>query len=45
MGDCSYKKAIKNDSLKVVGNKTLIRNIPAWMSNSLFAGLPSASEI
>jgi DNA-binding HxlR family transcriptional regulator len=45
MGDCSYKKAIKDGSLKVVGNKTLIRNIPAWLSNSLFADLPSASGI
>lgn len=45
MGDSTYKKAIKDGSLKVIGNKTLTRNITAWMSNSLFADLPSASEI
>jgi DNA-binding HxlR family transcriptional regulator len=45
MGDSTYKKAINNGSLKVVGNKSLTRNITAWMSNSLFADLPSASEI
>ena len=45
MGESTYKKAINDGSLKVVGNKSLTRNITAWMSNSLFADLPSASEI
>ena len=45
MGDSTYRKAIKDGRLKVVGNTLLTRNISAWMSNSLFAGLPSASEI
>ena len=45
MGDSTYKKAINDGSLKIVGNKALTRNITAWMSNSLFADLPSASEI
>jgi alkyl sulfatase BDS1-like metallo-beta-lactamase superfamily hydrolase len=45
MGDSTYKKAIREGSLKVVGNAQLTRNITAWLSNSLFADLPSASEI
>jgi hypothetical protein len=45
MGDSTYKEAINDDSLKVVGNKMLTRNITSWMSNSLFADLPSASDI
>ena len=45
MGDNTYRKAIKDGQLKVVGNRALTRNITAWMSNSLFAGLPSAREI
>ena len=45
MGDNTYRKAIKDGHLKVIGNKTLTRNITAWMSNSLFADLPSAREI
>ena len=45
MGDSTYKMAIKDGSLKVVGNTQLTRNITAWLSNSLFADLPSASEI
>ena len=30
---------------KLVGNKALTRDITAWMSNSVFADLPAASEI
>ncbi len=45
MGDNTYKKAIKDEDLKLVGNKTLTRNITSWMSNSVFTDLPSASEI
>ena len=45
MGESTYKKAVNDGSLKVVGNKTLTRNITAWMSNSLFADLPPASKI
>ncbi len=45
MGDNTYKQAIKNGTLKVVGNSILTRNITEWMSNSLFTDLPSASEI
>ena len=45
MGESSYKRAIKDGTLKVVGNAILTRNITAWMSNSMFADLPSAREI
>lgn len=45
MGDNTYKKAIRDGSLKIVGNKVLTHNISAWMSNSIFADLPSAREI
>lgn len=45
MGDNTYKKAIRDGSLKIVGNKVLTHNISAWMSNSIFADLPSAREV
>ena len=45
MGESTYKRAIKDGTLKVIGNSSLTRNITAWMSNSLFADLPSAREI
>jgi len=45
MGNCSYKKAQQSGSIKIVGDKLLVRNITSWMPNSVFADLPSASEI
>ena len=45
MGDTTYKKSIAEGSLKVVGPKALTREITAWMGNSIFTELPSASEI
>jgi DNA-binding HxlR family transcriptional regulator len=45
MGDNSYKKAVADGSLKIVGDKALTRNITSWMQNSIFAGLPPANEI
>jgi len=45
MGDTTYKKATREGSLIVVGDKNLTRNITAWMSNSIFTDLPSAKEI
>ena len=45
MGDKTYKKAIKDGDLKLIGNKILTRNITSWMHNSVFTDLPSASEI
>ncbi len=37
MGETSYKKAINNKSLTVVGSRELTKNIPHWMSNCMFA--------
>jgi DNA-binding HxlR family transcriptional regulator len=45
MGDNTYKKAIKDGDLKLVGNKTFTRNVTTWMTNSVFTDLPSAKEI
>ncbi len=45
MGDNGYRKAIRDGDLKIVGEKTLTRNVTAWMNNSIFTDLPSASEI
>jgi len=45
MGDNTYKQAIRDGSLKIVGDRILTHNITAWMSNSVFSDLPSAREI
>lgn len=45
MGDSSYKKAVANDSLKIVGPKALINDVAAWMEVSVFADIAPASEI
>lgn len=45
MGDNTYKKAMGDDSLKIVGNENLTRNITSWMNISFFTDLPPASEI
>ena len=44
MGDSSYKQAVKQGDLKLIGDKNLTQNISAWMSNSIFTDLPAASE-
>jgi DNA-binding HxlR family transcriptional regulator len=45
MGESSYRKAMGEGNLTVVGNKALTRNITSWMANSIFADLPPATEI
>lgn len=45
MGEGTYKKAIREGELTLVGDKVLTRNISSWLSNSVFADLPAASEI
>ena len=45
MGDTTYKKAIADDELKLVGPKTLTKDISSWMESSVFAGIAPASEI
>lgn len=45
MGDLSYRKAVNNGDIKVVGPKPLTRNIFTWMNHSIFADLPPAEDI
>ena len=45
MGDTSYKKAIANDELKLVGPKVLTKDVSRWMEISGFADIAPASEI
>lgn len=45
MGEYSYRKAEKAGDIKIVGSNALTRNITSWLSNSMFADLPPASEI
>jgi hypothetical protein len=45
MGESSYRKAMGEGALTVVGHRALTRNITAWMANSIFADLPPANEI
>lgn len=45
MGDVSYRKAVNNGDLKVVGPGALTKNIFSWLNISIFADLPSADEI
>ena len=39
MGKVSYRKAIAEKSLTLVGQKALINDVSAWMSDSIFAGI------
>lgn len=45
MGDSSYKLAIKQQELLIVGYKALTNNVSSWMNNSVFTDLPSAKQI
>lgn len=45
MGENSYKKAIRDGALTLVGESALTNSITSWMTNSMFAGLPAATEI
>ena len=45
MGDNTYKRAIREGALKIVGNEMLTRNVTSWMGNSIFTDLPSANDI
>ncbi|WP_317932004.1 helix-turn-helix domain-containing protein [Halioxenophilus sp. WMMB6] len=45
MGDRSYKSAVKENRMKLVGPKALTRDIQLWIKDSLFAGIRPASEI
>ena len=45
MGESTYRKAIRDGQLTLVGDKVLTHNVSSWLTNSLFSGLPAASEI
>ena len=45
MGDISYKRALSEKKLQVVGTPSLTRNISAWLTPSIFAGIAPAGEI
>lgn len=45
MGDRSYKGAIADKDMTVVGPSALTRNIRSWIADSVFADLPPAAEI
>ena len=45
VGNTTYKKALREKSLKIVGDTFLTRNVTKWMANSIFADLPSADNI
>ncbi|HEY5717904.1 MAG TPA: helix-turn-helix domain-containing protein [Motiliproteus sp.] len=45
MGDESYKQAIAEKRLKLVGPSALTRNVQHWIADSSFAGIPPANQI
>ncbi|MBI1424460.1 MAG: transcriptional regulator [Gammaproteobacteria bacterium] len=45
MGDTTYRQAIRNGLLKLVGNPALVHNVTDWMRNSEYADLPAATRI
>ncbi len=45
MGWSTYRKAIAQDELKLVGPKALINNVSAWMEDSIFTDAAPASSI
>ena len=45
MGDNTYRKAIRDGLLQIVGHDMLTRNVTKWMNNSIFTDLPSAKDI
>ena len=45
MGDVSYKRALAEEKLQVVGPPALTRNISSWITPSIFAGTAPARQI
>ncbi len=45
MGQNTYKKAISQHQLKLVGPKVLTHDVSSWMEQSVFADMAPASEI
>ncbi len=45
MGYTSYKAAIREQKLQIIGPSALTNNINSWLDNSVFAEIPAADEI
>lgn len=45
MGDISYKQAIADKRLKLIGPPELTRNVSQWIRPSMFDGIPPAEHI
>ncbi|TDR14636.1 winged helix-turn-helix transcriptional regulator [Marinicella litoralis] len=45
MGEASYRAAEKNGEMKIIGHKLLTQKINSWLKDSVFKGLPTASNI
>jgi DNA-binding HxlR family transcriptional regulator len=45
MGDETYRAAIADKRLKLVGPSALTRNVQHWIEDSIFTGIPPAREI
>ena len=45
MGDTTYKQAIAENKLKLVGHSALTHNINSWIQGATFDGIPSAQAI
>lgn len=45
MGEVSYKRAIADKALTLVGPSALTRNISDWLAPSIFDGIPPAQQI
>ncbi len=45
MGELSYKRAISDGRLQLVGMPELTRNVERWLTPSIFAGIPPAQAI
>jgi DNA-binding HxlR family transcriptional regulator len=45
LGHKTYRKAIADDEISIVGTRALVNNVTSWMGNSVYADLPSAAHI
>lgn len=45
MGWSSYRRAMAEDDLKIVGPRAMVNNVGAWMEDSIYADIAPASEI
>jgi DNA-binding HxlR family transcriptional regulator len=45
MGEISYKRALADGRLQLIGPKALTRNVTGWLAPSIFAGMQPASDI